>query len=149
MPAFRWATVSIVIGLSVALPGCGGDDDDDGGGTRAPAPAANVPISETDFRLDPSRVDLDQPGKVRFAVTNDGKTVHALEVEGPEGEVETDDLQPGKSATLVAELGEPGSFVMYCPVANHRELGMEGKVVVGGAEDGSGPKQDDSGAGGY
>jgi plastocyanin len=139
----QWAIVCVLAAGGAWLPGCGGDDD--GGGTEAPA--AKLPISETDFRLDPSRVDLDEPGRVRFQVTNDGKTVHALEVEGPEGEVETESIQPGKSATLTVELGEDGEFVMYCPVGNHRELGMEGNVVVGGGG-GSGSNEEESGGGG-
>jgi plastocyanin len=144
MRAAPWAIVSVAVGLGASLAGCGGDDDS--GGSQAPA--ANVPISETDFRLDPSSLSIDRPGTVRFRVTNDGKTVHALEVEAPDGEVETENIQPGKSATLVAELGESGSFVMYCPVGNHRELGMEGKVVVGdGGGEESGSKQEDSGGG--
>jgi uncharacterized cupredoxin-like copper-binding protein len=126
MRAAHWAIVAV---LAVFLAGCGGGDDEGGG----EAPPAKVPVSLTDFRIDPASLNVDQPGTVRFSVTNDGKTVHALEVEGPDGEVETENIQPGKSATLVAELGEDGSFVMYCPVGNHREQGMEGKVVVGGS----------------
>ena len=147
MRAAQWAIVLVLAAGGALLAGCGGDDDD--GGTAAPA--AKLPISETDFKIDPFRVDLDQPGKVSFRVTNDGKTVHALEVEGPDGEVETENIQPGKSATLAVELGEEGEFVMYCPVGNHRELGMEGKVVVGGgaAVEDSAPEEEKSGGGGY
>jgi uncharacterized cupredoxin-like copper-binding protein len=130
MRAAHWAIVAV---SAVCLAGCGGDDD---GGSEAPP--AKVPVGLTDFRIDPASLNVDQPGTVRFSVTNDGKTVHALEVEGPDGEVETENIQPGKSATLVAELGEEGSYVMYCPVGNHREQGMEGKVVVGRGGGGSG-----------
>jgi plastocyanin len=140
----KWMTIVLVAaGLGASLAGCGGDEDEGG----SEAPAANVPISETDFRLDPSTLSIDQPGTVRFRVTNDGETVHALEVEAPGGEVETENIQPGKSATLVAELVEAGTFVMYCPVGNHRELGMEGKVEVAGGGEESGSEEGGSGGG--
>jgi uncharacterized cupredoxin-like copper-binding protein len=154
---------------ALAVTGCGGDDEEGGEaateGTateEAAAPskqaAATVKISETDFKLDPANPKVDKAGTVEFRVSNDGKTVHALEVEGPKGEVETENLSPGKSATLKADLSEPGSYTMYCPVGNHRQQGMEGKVTVAGGGSGGGAstekedekKEDDSGgASGY
>jgi uncharacterized cupredoxin-like copper-binding protein len=71
------------------------------------------------------------PGEVTFDVTNDGETVHNLEVEGPSGEAELpDDLQPGDSGSLAVDLSEPGMYKFYCPVGNHEELGMVGEVTV-------------------
>ena len=60
------------------------------------------------------------------------RSVHALEIEAPGGEVETGDIQPGESATLTANLDRPGKYEWYCPVGNHRDLGMEGEITVGG-----------------
>jgi uncharacterized cupredoxin-like copper-binding protein len=71
-----------------------------------------------------------QAGKVSFDVVNAGNTTHALEVEGPSGEVETEEIAAGDSATLQVDLSKPGSYEMYCPIANHKERGMEGEVTV-------------------
>ena len=151
----------------VAFAGCGGDDDEEerAGNTateaeKAPAkgPAASkVTIRETDFKLSPSRPKVAKAGVVEFVARNDGKTVHALEVEGPKGEAETSTFGPGKSARVKVDLSEPGTYEMYCPVANHRELGMEGEVVVAGGGSGGSTtteKEDESGddkggSGGY
>jgi uncharacterized cupredoxin-like copper-binding protein len=30
----------------------------------------------------------------------------------------------------LVDLNEPGTYEMYCPVSNHREMGMEGEITV-------------------
>jgi plastocyanin len=144
----------------VALAGCGGDDEERAAPARtgtetetAPTTEATGPVTErvtirgTDFELSPARPRIAEPGVVEFVFRNQGETVHALEVEGPEGEVETPTFGPGGSRRLRVDLSEPGTYTMYCPVGNHRELGMEGEIVVaGGASGGTGTeKEDESG----
>jgi plastocyanin len=120
----------------VLLAACGGDDDADGGSASGGGEVVDVGLS--DFTIDPSGIDV-EPGSYTFHVVNDGATVHALEVEGPNGEVETEELAPGESADLVVELQEDGEFEMYCPVGDHRSRGMEGTIAVGaGAAPGGG-----------
>ena len=57
-------------------------------------------------------------------VTNDGSITHALEAEGPSGETETEDLAPGDSAELKVNF-ENGSYELYCPIGNHKDLGHD------------------------
>jgi uncharacterized cupredoxin-like copper-binding protein len=128
----------VAIAASIGLAACGGDDDEDTtAATTAPTGAAggaaqDVKISETDFELDPSDPSV-EAGTVTFEITNDGETLHNLEVEGPSGEAELpEDLQPGDSGELTVDLNEPGTYEMYCPVGNHRDLGMEGEITVKG-----------------
>jgi plastocyanin len=146
----RWRFVALLaLGAAFAVPiaGCGGDDDDDDGGggeaaatatgteAQATAPAGGggggetVDMSLTDFALNPADPTV-KPGSVTFNVTNDGSAPHALEVEGPGGEVETETLSGGGSEKLTVDLNQPGTYEMYCPVGNHREMGMEGQVTV-------------------
>ena len=73
------------------------------------------------------------PGTYTFHVTNDGAAVHAHEVEGPTGEVETPELGPGESADLAVDLSESGEYELYCPVGDHRDRGMEATIAVGGS----------------
>ena len=149
-----------------ALGACGEDEDREGAGAAtgtapaeetAQAPSGpvvdTVEISETDFKLDPQNPTVDNQGVVAFRISNEGQTAHNLEIETPQGEFELEkNLQPGESATLRVELGESGDYVMYCPVGNHREMGMEGKVTVGeggGSGSGGGQTEDNSGGRGY
>jgi plastocyanin len=138
----RFAALFVLVAaFAVPIAGCGGDDDDDdtGADTGAATQAATtggasgggetVDMSLTDFALNPADPTV-KAGTVTFNVTNDGQAPHALEVEGPGGEVETETLSGGGSAKLTADLNKPGTYEMYCPVGNHREMGMEGQVTV-------------------
>jgi uncharacterized cupredoxin-like copper-binding protein len=119
------------LAVALALAACGGD----GGEGKAPSggqPVATIDVRETEFKLDPANPKIEKPGVVEFKVQNAGQTVHALEVEGPKGEVETEEIQPGDSATLRADLSEPGEYTWYCPVGGHKDEGMEGKITVAG-----------------
>lgn len=130
---------------ALPLAGCGDDDGKGGGpygggGTQSAGAGKDggtattgggVTITETEFALDPANPTV-APGQVTFEAVNDGETEHALEVEGPSGEKETHPIAPGGSATLSIDLSRPGNYKMYCPVANHEQLGMVGKVRVKG-----------------
>ena len=60
-------------------------------------------ISETEFALDPADPSV-AAGEVTITATNDGATVHNLEVEGDGVEEITDDLDPGQSGELKLDL---------------------------------------------
>jgi FtsP/CotA-like multicopper oxidase with cupredoxin domain len=70
-------------------------------------------------------------GPTAFQVVNDGTVTHNLNVEGGPS---TPDLNAGDTATLdVGDLG-PGSYVIFCSIAGHRQAGMEATVTVVGGE---------------
>ncbi len=152
MHGLRPLAAALAVG-ALAIAGCGGDDDGDGASTGAaestPASteaggaAGTVKLSETEFKIDPANPAVKKAGRVTFDVKNDGQVVHALEVEGPNGEAETDSIPAGKSATLTVDLSKAGTYEMYCPIGNHKEMGMKGTVVVAGG--GSGVVEEDSG----
>ena len=133
------ALLAIVIPLTFAA--CGGDDDEtttaaatggetstEASTTTASGSGGTVKIGETEFKLDPSDPTT-KAGQVTFDVSNDGSTVHNLEVEGNGVEEETEDLQPGQSGKLTVDL-KPGTYEIYCAIDDHKELGMEGTLTV-------------------
>jgi uncharacterized cupredoxin-like copper-binding protein len=139
-----WGLVAVlVVAAALGVAACGGDDDDDGdtaatttettgAADAAGAAGETVDVTATDFEFDPSDPTV-KPGEVTFDVTNDGETLHNIEVEGPSGEAELpEDLQPGDSGELSVDLSEPGKYRFYCPVGNHEQLGMVGEVTVKG-----------------
>ena len=144
MPRTRFRIHGPVIALaSLALvaAGCGGDDDDNGGESKAPAtttpaPAKTEAAGGSSVKEDMTEFKFSDPnpsvkaGTVTFEVKNAGTTTHALEVEGPGGEEKTGNMNPGASKSLKVDLSKPGKYEFYCPVANHRDLGMEGDVTV-------------------
>ena len=88
-------------------------------------------ISESDFTLTPSTVTVDAPGTYTFEAMNDGGVDHALEIEGNGIEEEDGHDRPGESASVTVDL-EAGTYEMYCPISNHRDLGMSGEITVSG-----------------
>ena len=117
--------------LTFLLAACGSDGGD-GDASDAPAAAAeSLEIVLTDFAVEPPAEAL-EPGTYTARVTNEGGVVHALKVDGPTGEAESGQLQPGQSAELELDLSEAGEYELTCPVGDHRERGMEASLAVGG-----------------
>jgi plastocyanin len=137
--------------------GTGGTGTGTGTTGEATGPAvARVEVEETEYRLNPANPRIDEAGTIDFAIRNAGQVEHALEVETQSGEVETENIAPGGTATLKADL-EPGAYVWYCPVGDHRERGMEGRITVAGGRRGgagtdtgtdTGTTEEDTGEGG-
>jgi uncharacterized cupredoxin-like copper-binding protein len=123
----------LVAFAAVLLAACGEEDTPDGASPNGAGAGGGevVEVALSDFALEPASFSL-EPASYTFHVVNDGSVVHALEVEGPSGEVETANLEPGASADLEVDLSEPGEYEVYCPVGGHREQGMEGTITVGG-----------------
>jgi uncharacterized cupredoxin-like copper-binding protein len=145
-----YAQVIGVVLILVGVVGCGAGGGGAGGGggaedAQAPSGAKEeavvktIRVKETEFRLKPAEITLEEPGTYVFKAVNSGETVHALEVEGQGVEKETKEIQPAQSAELKVKL-EAGTYELYCPVDGHKEEGMEGKVIV---------KEGSGGSGGY
>ena len=155
----RTSATTLIAAAILSLAACGedreGSVEESGTGTTtatgtstAPvkpsgAVVATVRVRETEFELDPPNPRIPRPGVVRFDVTNAGQAPHALEVEAPNGEVETETIEPGKKATLRADLSKAGTYVWYCPVGDHEGRGMKGRITVAGG--GSGTSTEGSG----
>ena len=140
------AAAALMLALgALAMAGCGGGSDSSsssaatttteqasGGssGGSGGGSSQSVNVSLTDFQLTPDNPTV-KAGSVTFNATNDGQTTHSLEVEGPGDEQELpSDLAPGDSGELTVDLSKPGTYEWYCPIANHRQLGMEGEITV-------------------
>jgi uncharacterized cupredoxin-like copper-binding protein len=131
-----------VIGAAVAVPmvGCGSSSDDNstsnaatpastsGGGSNAAG--ATVDLAATDFKFDPSEPSV-KSGNVTFNLKNDGQVTHSLEIEDVNGEDKEleGDVSPGSDGTLAVNL-KPGTYEFYCPVDDHKQMGMTGEITV-------------------
>jgi plastocyanin len=114
----------LVAGLAAACGGEAATDGDAGAGNA-------LEIVLTDFAVEPPAGSL-EPGTYTARVTNEGGVVHALKIDGPTGETESAQLQPGQSVELELDLGEAGEYELTCPVGDHRDRGMEASLAVGG-----------------
>src|SRR5215204_2130814 len=139
-----YAQIIGVVLILMGVVGCGAGGG--GGAEDAQAPSGakesvlkTIEVKETEFTLKPAEITLEKPGTYLFKAVNSGGTVHALEVEGQGIEEETEEIQPAQSAELKVKL-KAGTYELYCPVDEHKEEGMEGKVIV---------KEGSGGSGGY
>jgi hypothetical protein len=128
---------ALLVTLALPLAACGGGEDaaeTDTATTETPEPAPaqeenRVEVGLTEFEITmPSSVPA---GPTTFSITNNGTMEHSFEIEGPGMEQAlAAPLVAGGSATLDLTL-EPGTYRVYCPVADHAEArGMETELQV-------------------
>jgi uncharacterized cupredoxin-like copper-binding protein len=87
-----------------------------------------VQVGLSEFTIDmPASLSA---GMTTFEIANNGTFEHNFVIEGQGVNQSLDaNLQPGESGTLEVDL-QPGDYVVYCPIANHREQGMEVQLTV-------------------
>lgn len=92
--------------------------------------AQTVDVSATEFRLSLASTHF-APGTYTFVMKDDGHATHAIAISGPGvGSKSSATAGPGGTASLTVTL-QNGSYVLYCPVGNHRALGMQTDLTVG------------------
>jgi plastocyanin len=92
---------------------------------------AAVSMTAVEFAFQPSTVNVSS-GSVTFNLRNDGQFPHNIAIDGRDGQIFTDNLTAGQSASATITLA-PGTYTFYCPVDGHRERGMEGTLTVAAA----------------
>jgi uncharacterized cupredoxin-like copper-binding protein len=105
--------------------------------TTAPVEATAVPGSPAvvtaelyDFRIELSQTAF-APGQYTFEAKEEGQAPHALAIRGPGVDTaETPVIQPGGASQQLTVGLQPGTYELWCPVGNHRNLGMVTTVTV-------------------
>jgi plastocyanin len=133
--------LAVIAVALAALTACGGDDGGESAATTpATAPTAEesatdaaqgqtLTATEGEMFIELSTGEL-SAGSYTIEVVNDGSATHDFVVERDGDDVAgTDTIAPGSSTTLEVDL-EPGEYVFYCSVGNHRAMGMEVTVTV-------------------
>lgn len=130
-----------VAALLAALPlgACGGSDtgeaetvvSDTARTPESPTAGGTGPMTVTlsDFEISPDE-DSFSAGTYVVSVVNDGSSTHDLVIERDGTQVAVlDPVVPGRSGTLTVTL-DPGEYVVFCSIANHRAMGMETTIEV-------------------
>jgi plastocyanin len=141
----RFVPIIVSALAALAVAGCGSSSGETSAETGGGGNAKTISLSATEYSFDPGTIQIDEPGTYTFALTNDGGTGHALEIEGQGIEEEIEELSPGDSGQLTVTFSKTGSYEFYCPVDGHRDQGMEGTLAVGAASGGAGTMEDDQG----
>ena len=90
-----------------------------------------VEVSLTDFRIRPLVVRAPRDS-LTIRVRNEGRLAHAFRIRGASdaARLKVPTLKPGAEAARVAVTLKRGHWRMFCPIANHEELGMHATLEV-------------------
>ncbi len=140
----RWLAGLVVGVVALVASGCGSSSSKantssspTSGGTIAPGSGSKVTVGETEYKLALS-TDSFTAGSYTFTAVNNGKIVHALEIDGPGVHAVTGDIEPGQSASVSVQL-QPGKYDVFCPIPGHKALGMNAEITVTAGSGGSSP----------
>lgn len=89
-----------------------------------------IEVTATDFKLVAEPVDGLIPADYLVVLRNDGATAHSLAIRGPGVDEATRQLKPEKDTVDLQARLSPGSYVLWCPVGDHRERGMEVDLLI-------------------
>lgn len=109
---------------TVATSSAGSGSSDSG------SAAQTVEVTATEYKFGLPTTHF-APGTYTFVMKDDGHATHAMAIDGPGVDNKASGTSgPGGTATLTVTL-KNGTYVLYCPVANHRALGMQTNLTVG------------------
>lgn len=86
-----------------------------------------VTVSGSNFKFDPAEIRVKAGDKVKITFKNNGG-IHDLRIDGLN--VATKRLDSGESEAIEFTANKIGTFEYYCSVANHKAMGMVGKLIV-------------------
>ena len=129
----RWMVMAATC-AALALAGCGSDDNGDSGSSSTPASGGGSSSSLSLSAPADGSKKFDQAtatakaGTVTVKFDNPSSTPHAVEIEG-NGVEKAGDVVTSSDTSFSVDL-KPGEYTYYCPVGDHRDQGMEGKLTV-------------------
>lgn len=144
----KLAVLCLLVGLAAAVTvACLPDDGQDDPPPTPVAPSdGELTVRAFEWGFEPEAIVLQRGQEVRIVFRNEGTILHDFKIEdaltadviasegtGPltadEGELFVG-AEDGEEGTLVFVPKAVGTYVFYCTIGNHRQLGMEGTVIV-------------------
>lgn len=115
-----------LIALLGALAACSSGSP----GSASKNPVQEVKVDMGDYFFKPGDITV-EAGKVKFVLTNVGKTAHRFGIAGVGVNVTTRNVLVGKEGVLEVELA-PGTYKTFCNLGDgdHEKQGSVGKLTV-------------------
>jgi uncharacterized cupredoxin-like copper-binding protein len=109
----------------------GGSAGGSAGGSSSAAPAGSTKVTLSEFKFDPSSIDV-KAGKVTFFLVNSGGAGHDMVISDSGGKVLAKSalVQPQNSAELTVNDLPAGTYTIYCDLPGHRASGMQGTLTA-------------------
>jgi uncharacterized cupredoxin-like copper-binding protein len=121
LPAFVGVSVLLFVAMMSAVLVFGKE-------SKATTEGKKVQVTEVEYKIQLPKTTF-SPGTYTFEVFNKGRIVHNLNVQGGGSTESSQDIQPGSSGSVTAEL-KTGTYVLYCSIPGHRQQGMQQKITV-------------------
>ena len=87
-----------------------------------------IVVEGNEFKFSPTSITVEKGEKINLVFKNIGKFPHNFIVD--ELGITSKTINGGEEDSVEFVSEKTGTFSMYCGVGNHRQQGMEGKVVV-------------------
>jgi plastocyanin len=147
VPVKTIAIAAVVVAVVVAAAyflvyggAYGAPEGEEAAEAETPAPAAQpaeaegevIEVKLYEWKIEPSEIRVKAGSTVTFVIKNTGSYPHALTIERADigFRVDSETIGGGGETRLTVTFEEPGEYVIYCPVGNHRAFGMEGVLIV-------------------
>ncbi len=90
--------------------------------------AREITVTGSEFSFSPSTITVQAGESILLIFNNTGSTTHNLTIQ--ELGVSTRTIGAGQSDTIEFVAEETATLSFHCSVGNHRDLGMEGELIV-------------------
>jgi plastocyanin len=132
-------SVSIFVAvLALAVAGCGGSSNKNAGSNSSGSSSSSsgggggqqLALSapaDGSLKFDKTTLSA-KAGKVTINFDNPSSNPHGVDIEGSGVDASSDTVTKAKTS-VTADL-KPGKYTFFCPVAGHRQAGMEGTLTV-------------------
>ncbi len=117
----RFVLAAVLTAVALAAPATAG---------KKPVVRARVQVVAQEFDFSLSRRTI-KAGPATVQLANFGEDAHDLRLKrvGGSKTLALATVQPGETADLRAKLAA-GRYVLWCSIADHRQLGMEAQLLV-------------------
>ena len=135
MSTFRTGVLASMLAI-VSLVGAAcvsdaqGNEGAGGADEQAAAAPATVEVMLSDFKIDPSAIEVPSGQPLTFSIMNHGQTPHTFGVTVDGQTLESDQIAAEATGTLDVPALEAGTYDALCTVPGHKDLGMVATVVA-------------------
>lgn len=109
-----------------ALPESPSTTPTDSGGTAKVIP--EIVVTGGEYSFSPSTISLTLGEETKITFKNSGAMPHNFVSD--ELNLSTKTIGPGLEDSITVKVEKAGTYTFYCSVGNHRQLGMEGQLLV-------------------
>jgi FtsP/CotA-like multicopper oxidase with cupredoxin domain len=125
------ALITVVALIGAACGSGKGTSAGGGAGDQAAAGPSKVAVTLSDFKIEPSQIEVIAGRPADFSVTNEGPSPHTFAVKVGDKTYDTGEIQANATLDLSVPSLAAGAYDALCTVPGHDKLGMTATVNAG------------------